>query len=243
MDHRDFLEALHGDAAGLLAAARDAGPAAPVPACPGWNVSDLTFHIGEVHHFWGTVVAERLADPELAAEPPRPATDEAVMAFAEDNARRLEVVLTATDPATPVWTWSTQHDVAFVARRMAHETAVHRYDAERAAGREWRIDPPFASDGVDEFLFHFLMWVAPEAAPLDGSVHLHCTDVDGEWLVSTDADGTDLVTREHAKGDAAVRGAAHDLLMALWRRQPLDTVEVIGDRSVAERLIARTRLE
>ena len=51
----------------------------------------------------------------------------------------------------------------------------------------------------------------------------------------------DVVTREHAKGDAAVRGPAHDLLMVLWRRQSLDTVEVIGDRAVAERLIARTR--
>ena len=57
-----------------------------------------------------------------------------------------------------------------------------------------------------------------------------------------DADGADVVTREHAKGDAAVRGPAHDLLMVLWRRQALDTVEVIGDRAVAERLIARTRL-
>ena len=177
--------ALRGDAAGLLAAAREAGPAAPVPACPGWTVSDLTFHVGEVHHFWATVVAERLADPELVVEPARPVTDDAVYAFAEENARRLVDVLTATDPATPVWTWSTQHDVAFVVRRMAQETAVHRYDAERAAGREWRIGAPFASDGVDEFLFHFLMWVDPDAAPLDGSVHLHCTDVDGEWLVTT----------------------------------------------------------
>ena len=82
----------------------------------------------------------------------------------------------------------------------------------------------------------------PDAVPVDGSVHLHCTDVEGEWLVTADADGADVVTREHAKGDAAVRGPAHDLLMVLWRRQPLDTVEVIGDRAVAERLIARTRL-
>jgi hypothetical protein len=40
-----------------------------------------------------------------------------------------------------------------------------------------------------------------------------------------------------------VRGAAHELLMVLWRRDALDTVEVIGDRSVAERLVARTNLE
>ena len=28
------------------------------------------------------------------------------------------------------------------------------------------------------------------------------------------------VTREHAKGDAAMRGAAADLLLVLWRRLP-----------------------
>ncbi len=81
-------------------------------------------------------------------------------------------------------------------------------------------------------------WVAPDAVPVGGSVHLHCTDVDGEWIVAADDDGADVVTREHAKGDAAVRGPAHDLLMVLWRRRPLDTVEVFGDRAVAERLIA-----
>lgn len=243
MHHTDYLDALRRDAAGLLAAAREAEPTAPVTACPGWTTIDLVFHIGEVHGFWGTVVADRVADPDDIAEPVRPDTDDAVLAFAEANSRMLQDVLAATDPATPVWTWARQKDAAFVARRMAQETAVHRYDAERAAGRERRIDPELASDGVDEFLFNFLMWVAPDAAPLGGTVHVHCTDVDGEWLVATDADGADVVTREHAKGDAAVRGPAHDLLLVLWRRQPLDTVEVIGDREVAERLIARTRLD
>ena len=126
---------------------------------------------------------------------------------------------------------------------MAQEVAVHRVDAERAAGRDHRIEPELASDGIDEFLEFFLSDIAKGAPALDGSVHVHCTDVDGEWLVTTDADGAYVVTREHAKGDAAVRGPANDLLMVLWRRDPLDTVEVIGDRSVAERLVARTNLE
>ena len=73
------------------------------------------------------------------------------------------------------------------------------------------------------------------------TIHVHCTDADGEWLIVL-ADGEMRVTREHAKGDAAMRGPAHDLLLVLWRRQPLDTVDVIGDRAVAERLVARTDL-
>jgi uncharacterized protein (TIGR03083 family) len=170
-------------------------------------------------------------------DPTRPDTDEGLFAFAAESAEQLVTALSAVDPATPVYTWAAQKDVAFVIRRMAQEVAVHRVDAEQAAGRDHRIDPDLASDGVDEFLeFH----LADEVA---GSVHLHCTDVDGEWLVAPGADGTKVVTREHAKGDAAIRGPAHDLLMVLWRRQPLDTVDVVGDRSVAERFVTSTDLE
>ena len=90
---------------------------------------------------------------------------------------------------------------------MTHETAVHRVDAERAAGREHRIDAELAADGVDEFLVPLpAPTTVEDAPPLDGTVHVHCTDVDGEWIVGTADDGTSVVRREHAKGDAAVRG-------------------------------------
>jgi hypothetical protein len=44
-------------------------------------------------------------------------------------------------------------------------------------------------------------------------------------------------SREHAKGDAAVRGRAHDLLMWLWRRDA-SGVEILGDVDVAQRFRA-----
>ena len=104
------------------------------------------------------------------------------------------------------------------------------------------IDPELASDGVDEFLFEFLERVAAgsRAAGRVGAPALHRRRrrVAG---ASTTAPAAYDVTREHAKGDAAIRGPADDLLLVLWRRLPLDAVEVIGDRAVAERLLARTR--
>jgi len=242
MQPRQHLEAIARDAPVVRESAR-AAPAAVVAACPGWTATDLAWHVGEVHHFWATVVADRLTDPGGYVEPVRPDDDAAVLAFNESSGRALQETLAGTDPATPVWTWSNQHDVAFVVRRMAQETAVHRVDAERAGGRDHRIDAELASDGIDEFLVHFLPDVAADAPALGGSVHVHCTDVAGEWLVTTDADGAYVVSREHAKGAAAVRGPAHDVLMVLWRRQRLDTVEVLGDRDVAERFVARTNLE
>jgi uncharacterized protein (TIGR03083 family) len=237
MDAQQYIESIRVDSSGLREAAAAADRSTVVAACPEWNVADLVWHIGEVQHFWGAIVRDRMQDWEGYVEPTRPDTDEDVYAFAADAAEQLVAALTDVDPHTPVYTWSAQKDVAFVIRRMAHEVAVHRVDAERAAGRDHCIDPALASDGIDEFLeFH----LADEAA---GSVHLHCTDVDGEWLVAPGPDGTKVVTREHAKGDAAIRGPAHDLLMVLWRRDPLDRVDVIGDRSAAERLVAGTDLE
>jgi uncharacterized protein (TIGR03083 family) len=242
MDAPEYLQSLRRDSAGLLAAAHAADPSASVAACPGWTPVDLVWHIGEVHWFWSMIVADRLAGPDAYVEPDRPGADAGVFAFAERSARRLDDALSSTDPSTEVWTWSEPHDVGFVLRRMAHETTVHRVDAERAAGRDRRIEPELASDGIDEFLTHFLRWTAKDAEPIGGSVHLHCGDTAGEWTVTMDDDGGWNVAREHSKGDVALRGDAHDLLMVLWRRAPLDSVQIFGDRDVAERFVAHTYL-
>jgi hypothetical protein len=42
------------------------------------------------------------------------------------------------------------------------------------------------------------------------------------------------VRREHAKADVAARGPAADLLLVCWRRRPVDTVDVVGDRTVLD---------
>jgi uncharacterized protein (TIGR03083 family) len=242
MDRDQYLASYRRDSQALLDAIRAAGPDAVVPDCPGWTAADLAWHMADVWEWWGIIVRDRVTDPEAVVQTTRPDTYAESLAIAERWAADLDRILTETDPATAHWTWTDDKTTGFVVRRMAQETAVHRLDAERAAGRTYAIDPELASDGVDEFLFNFLKWVDKGAAPLAGSVHLHCTDVAGEWLVVDDGAAGDVVTREHAKGDAAIRGPANDLLLVLWRRLPLDAVEVIGDGPVAERLIARTNL-
>ena len=216
-------------------------------------MADLVWHLTEVHHFWASVVQQRSADGRDVARVDRVA-DVDLLANFELHLARLVDVLSQTDPATPVWTWSAQHDVAFVLRRMAHETAVHRWDAESAAGQPTAIGATLASDGIDEFLAHFLDDIAEGAEPVSGSVHIHCTDVDGEWTIRPRAseDGHDDgspgfdVTREHAKGDCAMRGAASDILLALWRRSGdgvMGAIDVIGDVGVATRFLASTNLD
>jgi uncharacterized protein (TIGR03083 family) len=154
---------------------------------------------------------------------------------------------------TEVWTWtgSNQPEV-WVERRMTQETAVHRWDASNAVGLPYEIPTAVAADGIDEFLTWFAARRPTEGAVrVGGTVHLHCTDTDadiiegadrrsaahGEWMVQRlDESGIEF-TREHAKGDAAVRGRANDLLLWLWRRDA-GPVEILGDASVAERFRA-----
>lgn len=241
MKRTEYLAALARDGSAFADACAAAELNAEVNACPGWTVADLVWHLTEVHHFWRTIVGEQRTTWAGYEPPPRAGDGELLAAYRGGLADTL-AVLTAVDPAQPNWTWSSDHSAGFVIRRMAQETAVHRWDADTAAGASTPIEAQLASDGVDEFLTYMLPDVVADAAPVGGSVHLHCTDVDGEWMVRPHNDGTLVVTREHAKGDTALRGTASDLLLVLWRRMELATVDVVGDASVAARFVARTSL-
>lgn len=237
-DHGAQLGTLWRDGLVLADAASRVGLHTPVASCPGWTVADLLWHTGEVHEFWRTVVTERWEDPSAYVEPDRPADHELVGWFRTGVQRTVEV-LTAADPAEPVWTWAPGGtNAAWVVRRMVHETAVHRWDADGEP-----LDPELAVDGVAEFLEHFTGRTVAGALPLGGTAHLHATDAEGEWMVSEPSpDGPLEFVAQHAKGDAAVRGTASDLVLLLWRRVSLDDpgrFEIFGEPEVARRLVAR----
>jgi uncharacterized protein (TIGR03083 family) len=240
MDRTAFLDALDRDGIAFADSCAAAGLETPVASCPGWSVADLLWHLGEVHFFWCAIVRDHMASYEGYQEPERPEDDQ-LLPFYRSTFAETRQVLAEADPAAPVWTWSKDHTVGFVVRRMAHETAVHRWDADQAAKRDMPIEAELASDGIDEFLEHFMDAPGESDALIGHSVHIHCTDVAGEWLVRTSTAGFE-VTREHAKGDCAIRGAASDVLLALWRRQALSDVDVVGDADLAAHFIARNNL-
>ena len=242
MDRDDYLGALRRDADGFGDACAVGDLDAQVPSCPEWRLADLLWHLTEVFDFWRSIAAGPLLDTSGYVDPTRPADGELLSAY-RSGVTDLLSTLTQVDPATPVWTWGTDKTAAFIIRRMAHETAMHRWDAERTVGQAYVIDAELASDGIDEFLFLFAGYPYTEGKgpePVGGSVHLHCTDVTGEWFVVDGEHGSMVTTRQHTKGDCAIRGDAADLLLALWRRLPLTDVEVIGDAALAARFIAHT---
>jgi uncharacterized protein (TIGR03083 family) len=239
----DYLGSIERDSAGFAQAVADAGPDKQVLGCPGWTVRDLAAHLHEVHDFWRTIVERRLQDPsEVPEELEQPEDFGELLGAFRGGAAGLVASLRDADPSETVWTWASQKDVAFVSRHQAQEAAVHRWDAETAAGREFAINPAIAADAVDEFLEFSTPSRLDGAAAMDGSVHTHPTDADGEWMISERDDGSLEVERTHGKGDAALRATASDLLLILYRRVPIDVGEIYGDREVLERFVARTDL-
>ena len=226
-----------GDAAG-------ADPGAPVPAAPGWDATELLRHMGLIHG--RTTVILRTGTMErpsrkngLLPEPPQ----DGVLDWYRTNLAELVAELRALDdPDRPVYSFAAGHERAgFWPRRMAQETTIHRVDAEQAAGRPVAaIEPLLAVDGIDEVFSIFVPAFGADRSPGDGrTVHLHATDADGEWLLRFA--GTNVeVSRGHAKGDAAVRGPAAELLLWLWGRRPLDGLEVYGAPDATDALRAIT---
>ncbi len=115
-------------------------------------------------------------------------------------------------------------------------------DAEQAAGSSAVIDATLASDGIDEY-FEIVAprLIAGGRAELPaGSLHVHCTDVPGEWLLASDDEGEYQMIRAHQKGDAALRGPAAPILLKLWGRisDDADQLSPVGDESVLDAWMA-----
>jgi uncharacterized protein (TIGR03083 family) len=229
-----YIDFVRDDGQRLAVAARR-DMKAQVPSCPEWNVSDLVEHTGYVHRH----IAEYLRRETVERSDGAPDVEEApsddggLLAWYGAGLSALEALLTNIPPDAPRWTWWPPDNTAgFWRRRMALETAVHRWDAEDASGTAEAIDPELAADGVDEFLdIHVPADETLYQGP-PGTVHIHRTDGEGEWVVSLTPGSMPQVTHGHEKGQAAVRGEASDLLLFVWRRKRPEDMEVFGDSNL-----------
>jgi uncharacterized protein (TIGR03083 family) len=232
VDYVDFIAALRWNGAAAARAARDMPVDTIVPSCPEWTLGELVRHLGS-HHRWVAGNLDCPPDGEMFRDFAHTPEGAAPDAWLEDGAETLATKLEATDPSTPCWTWIPfDRTAGFWARRTAHETAMHRWDAQHASGAEDAINGELAADAIDEYLA-FVPYFPGRNLPDSGTIHLHSTDADGEWLVRLDGEGMH-VTRVHAKGDVAVRGPASDLLLVVYGRKPADEIDVFGDASLFE---------
>jgi uncharacterized protein (TIGR03083 family) len=241
--------ALNTEAERFANVVREADLSRQVPTCPEWTIAQLTEHMGQTHRWVAAMVDQRVTSylpPEEVDDIPLPSTSEECASWLRSGAARLSAAIRDADPDTQVWSWSDDQRVGFWLRRMAHQTAVHRADAELAVGIAVTREADLAADAVTEWLEIVSSPPAvahrPELAELRGegqTLHFHATDdgLDeaGEWLVRRTPDGV-AWEHGHAKGDVGVRGKAVDLMLLIMRRLPVDDprVEVVGDRALLD---------
>lgn len=234
-----------------LARAAEGNLDAPVEHCPGWTVADLVWHVTEVHWFWAAMVAGLLPAPPADEEgPDRPEPDQLISRFSA-GAEHLVRVLAAADPAAACWTWApTEQNAGFVRRHQVQEAAVHRWDAEHAAGREVALGTAMSADAIDEFLTHSMCTVhdpAENPRPnLDGALVLAASDAGLEWTVTDDSLPGTVTYRTSSAGSAQpglarVTGSASDLLLWLYGRVSLPVTAGSAGQPAGEQLVSRFR--
>jgi uncharacterized protein (TIGR03083 family) len=234
VEYADFFPVITAEAAALADAARATTLDARVPSCPEWDVSKLVRHTGTAQRWSTGVVRTREPLAHTSIDLAIPEDLSGLPDWLEQGAADLVATLADADPDAGCWTWTDDHHVRFWARRMALETAVHRWDGQGVTGTTAPIEGELAVDGIDEQLAN-LPSLAPALLTGTGeTLHLHCTDRAGEWLLRLGADGLE-VSREHAKGDVALRGSASDLYLVLVGRIPAAAVDGFGDPDVLAR--------
>ncbi len=250
MEVATHIEALRNEGQ-LMASATEAADAdAPVPTCPEWRVRDLVRHMGGVHRWATGYVADartEVSDVGLDDIVGIWPEDADLARWLQDGCTALANALDAAPPDLECFTFlRAPSPLAMWARRQAHETAIHRVDAELAAGRvPSSFAAPFAADGADELLTCFVPRRSTElrsASPT--TLGVACTDQDASWMLRIDADGvtaTPATDAHDAAGpdaarvaDAAciVRGTAGALYLALWNRSGAEELAIEGDRAV-----------
>ena len=223
----ELLSVVRREGEGILACAR-AGLDVAVPTCGDWQMSDLLLHVGSVYHRAALVVGERATEAVPWQQPPADVEDP--IGYLADALDELVQTLSDSQADSPAWNWSDQPAVAaFWARRMAHESAVHRYDAQRAHGVAQPIDADIAHDGMDELIDLLLPRIIARDSPSlpTATYTLRSTD-DGTWHVQVGSDGIQRL--ETAKSsEVNARGTTSALLLAAYGRVPWTSLEVDGD--------------
>ena len=245
MDFASQLKQIEEQAAALRAAAVAAGPAALVPTCPEWTVQHLVRHIARVHG-WALNGLRTAPDAGRPGRPTTPDGWDELLPWWDDTLATFLAELQTKGPDEPTWVFSPDvpSTAAFWARRQAHETAIHRLDAEHAhagsaeasAVPSLVFDSEHAADGIAELLELMFPHVQQHfPVEREGTVLFHAADAGRAWLVRlVPGAPPEVGPTDEIEADAAVVGTADAVYRAAWRRP--STAVVTGDRTLVESL-------
>jgi uncharacterized protein (TIGR03083 family) len=250
-----YFAEIEASTAGLAKILAEHDQSLPIPTCPEWTLRQLVTHVGRAHR-WAAEITRTRSDVFIPFRevPDGKLPDDRAEQRAWLNAGAARIVGAVREAGSDlVWSFTGPTPAGFWIRRMAHETLVHRADAQLAAGSEPEpvIQAEIAADAIDEWLTLLAGGILgngddrTNALAAGAGLHIHATDdgLDGrgEWMIRHDAGGL-TVEPGHGKGDAALTGPAASLLLVLMRRRPVSdpAVTVYGDGTVVARWLAST---
>ena len=226
----DHLAVIIASADALLADAAEAALSDPVPTCPGWTVADLLAHHGGVCRWAAAIVGSgrstNLTDTELDAALAAPVGRRALLDWYGAATAGLVAALQQPGPDTGlVFLRDAPPPRRFWARRLAHETTVHRVDMLSArlghvplVGTTG-IGVDLAQDGLDELLMGF---VPRRSSALRADepivMAVEPTDTASSWTVRIDTGPPVSSAGSVAQPDATLTGSAAALYLGLWNR-------------------------
>ncbi len=230
MELVEHIDSLRAEGMLLADSAEATGFDAQVPTCPEWTVRDLLRHMGEVHRWSRSHV---LTQPESIIQEDfalYPQEDAELLAWFRTGHAELLQALEAADPDAAYVSFlpGELKGTRFWARRQAHETTIHRVDAQAVTGMVSPSTTEFAVDGIEEMLHGFLARRPSRLKTTEPYTFvLVSTDHPQAWRVSVDAEGAST-TDDPGEGGTRVYGSAFDLYLLLWNRRPLEGLEVQG---------------
>jgi uncharacterized protein (TIGR03083 family) len=247
MEVAEHVEALRREGSLLAEAASTVDLDAPVLHCPDWTVRDMVRHIGGVHRWAAAYVGGARKRPMDEDEERRvmacPDDDGSLVGWFREGHANLVKTLEAGPADVECWSFlPAPSPLAFWARRQAHETAIHRADAQGAGGAVTPFAQELAADGVEELLLGFASRRNGRLrADPPRTLGLHATDAGADWLVRVEPDRIE-VSREPGEADWSVTGPASDLYLLLWNRRGTEGLRVQGDPALLELWRASVRV-
>jgi uncharacterized protein (TIGR03083 family) len=224
-----------------------------VPSCPGWNLAQLTQHVGEELRWLDGMVRTRataMADDTVMRDlsPTTGRTGTETGAWITDGAASLVDGLREAGPDAPMWTPLPDGTVSFFARRFAHETFMHRVDAAVTLEVPVTIDPDAGLDVLAEWMelggLPVMLEFHPHRRALLGpgrTLRFTATDAEGPdatWLVDNRGEVMEHRPGPGEPGAVEVRGPVTSLVLFLYRRNDGADLEVTGDRALLDEWLA-----
>ncbi|HEX5401714.1 MAG TPA: maleylpyruvate isomerase family mycothiol-dependent enzyme [Pseudonocardiaceae bacterium] len=247
VDYDRLWQVLGAESEVLAVSVRGARVESVIPGCPGLTLGEAARHVGSQYR----MIWQWLRDGRRPGNWQRePAAGQELADYIRSGAAPILAELAAHQPDEPCPTWwQEEQHYGFWRRRLAHETTVHRYDVQGAAGMiPDEVPDDIALDGIDEVLtlwFGHRLDVLGVSGTRDQVVAVQAAEL--EWLTRAGIEHTST----HRPGDpndgavtvdATVSGSPMEIYLWLWGRRPDRAVDMDGNQDAIAQLWALLRL-